>query len=304
MLESWDLPDEIAFRFTGQDWLKFLHSNTCSSVPPSPRVPLRVAQGKLRPAPLSPSSGGAAVVSEYGRGSQVSALFSRSRFGLLPVLGVMPLEYGRALGHSGWIWRYLVILLLVPALRWTELKTMKEDFIVDSCNKAWVCCATPGQFGDEVWLLFPCRHGGGTERKLAKVVEGRFGWCGGDVDTANRSAISAVHVWLPTQGAGGQLLRISTPAAHQIFNLHWRLPQGFAAAIYFSPASSGLVPDAGDEGRCGSPVHTGGDEGPDRVFHLFPRVLFAKVEDWFIIVVSCKVLHVNCTSLLSNKVGI
>ena len=102
----------------------------------------------------------------------VQSSLGRSRF---PDFRCMTLEFSRAMGHFGSIWRYMVIFFLVLVLRWADLKMVEKDLIVDSCNKAWVRGDTLGRFDEERFNFhLPCRHGRDMERILVDVIEGGF----------------------------------------------------------------------------------------------------------------------------------
>jgi hypothetical protein len=65
---------------------------------------------------------------------------------LLASVWHFPLE-GRAPDLLGWICRCLEIFFLVSVLWWIELKTVVDGLIMDSNNKAQVCCAALARFG-------------------------------------------------------------------------------------------------------------------------------------------------------------
>ena len=110
------------------------------------------------------------------------------------------------------------------------------------------------------------------------------------------------HAWPSTQGAGGQQLQAWMSALRQgRFNLHWRPSQVLVAALLSHPELSGFVPDSCVGGCCLSLLFFGAGEediGADCVPLSLSKVCIAKVEDFFLILVYCKVLNVSCIAPL------
>ena len=204
-----------------------------------PALPLRVVRELPCPAPLAPSSGGVAVVSEYGRGGQV-LLYSRAclRCRFCPLVA----SWSRWSDLAGQIWLVLGFVFAAVQLRWQDLLQAAEVRRGISINKvsfsslsalslwrgagwwwldasdvlprrkAFGRCSGAARLNKRyvcflcIWsatarfLLPACRGGEGKEQSIGVACSFGGGW--GRFHTAQVwRSLSVAQAWLPTQGS-------------------------------------------------------------------------------------------------------
>jgi hypothetical protein len=192
----------------------------------------------------------------------------------------------------------VVLLPDAAVLSWGEPEAAPVKITAGSINKVrvsgflWVWSLAAllshlaGRGGEEIW-------------RCGEAVC-NFGGSHGVRGTAHfwRSS-SVAHVWLPTQGAGGQQLQaLMSSLRQEIINLHRRPLEGLAVAHHFPSVPSDLVPGVGGEGYHFRHELVGGCGGPDCIFLFQCRVYFIIVKDLFQIVLLLEVFYVICTTPL------
>jgi hypothetical protein len=182
------------------------------------------------------------------------------------------------------------------ALSWGEPKTATAGSTPGSINKVRVS----GFLWSLAALLSHLAGRGGEEMWRCGEAVCNFGGSHGVRGTAHfwRSS-SVAHVWLPTQGAGGQQLQaLMSSLRQEIINLHRRPFEGLAAAHHFPTVPSDHVPGAGGEGCRLRPKLVGGCRGPDCISLFQYRVCSIIDKGLFQIVLLLEVLSIICTALL------
>lgn len=190
----------------------------------------------------------------------------------------------------GQVWYQPAVVLLVVVLLWMEPKAVRRGAAGYSNNKAVAC--SWASFAGVVLRASPSCSGGGGEKKWGSAApEVRLCWSRDTADS--RRTISAANVCWPTPIAIRWLTKPVVKSGDS--TSRWRPDEGLAAATCFSPEPSGVVPGAGEEGRCSRPQCSGGRDGSDCFLQIFFRVLFVIHRDYFVIVLSFEVPTVTCT---------
>lgn len=250
------------------------------------------------PSPGRPDAcrGGAAVRTRLRIGAGILSVYTRYRSSWFYVWFRLDaggwLYAGRKVPVlSGQNWYWLVAFLLVAVLRRAEPEAVGTGATGYSVNK--VVLGSWASFAGVVLRSSPSRYGGGEKKNWGTALFPGDQLCWSS-DTANPwRTISAAFNCLPTLIAIRWLPKPVMKTGDS--TSRWRPDEGLTATPFFSPVPSGIVPGAGDEGRCTDPLCAGGREGLDCFFLILFSVRFLKSRGDFVLVLLVEVPAVTCT---------